>query len=134
MNSPLFKTSFAIPQPNAAIAPQSVCPSTLPLVLLPVRLETRFFKLAGGVTELRIRIYPDRIHTDSHQPELTTDERTWGMQYWRQDWVAGPDPVARGDAWRTLANRFGAPRAAWIARTLKPTNLQLRPAQAPAPE
>ena len=39
----------------------SVClSSTLPLVLLPVRLETRFFKLAGGVTELRIRIYPDR--------------------------------------------------------------------------
>src|SRR5215469_10744575 len=55
------------------------------------------------------------------------------MQYWRQDWVAGPDPIARGDAWRALANRFGAPRAAWIARTLKPTNLQLRPTQAPAP-
>jgi hypothetical protein len=133
MNSPLFKTSFAIPQPDAAIAPQSVCPSTLPLVLLPVRLETRFFKLAGDVTELRIRIYPDRIHTDSHQPELTTDERNAGMQYWRQDWVAGPDPVARADAWRALANRFGAPRAAWIARTLKPTNLPLRPARAPAP-
>ena len=73
MNSPLFKTSFAIPQPNAAIAPQSVCPSTLPLVLLPVRLETRFFKLAGGVTELRIRIYPDRIHTDS--PPAGADDR-----------------------------------------------------------
>lgn len=133
MNSPLFKTSFAVPQPNAAITPQSVCPSTLPLVLLPVRLETRFFKLTSGATELRIRVYPDRIHTDSHQPELTTDERTWGMQYWQQDWVAGSDPVARADAWRALANRFGAPRAAWIARTLKPTNLQLRPAKAPAP-
>src|SRR5262249_8685375 len=32
MNSPLFRTSFAIPQPNAAITAQPVCPSTLPLV------------------------------------------------------------------------------------------------------
>ncbi len=110
MNSPLFKTSFAIPQPNAAIAPQSVCPSTLPLVLLPVRLETRFFKLAGGVIELRIRIYPDRIHTDSHQPELTTDERTWGMQYWRQDWVAGPDADGSAGYYLVLQEHPTEPR------------------------
>ena len=133
MNSPLFKTSFGIPQPNAAIAPQTLCPSTHPLVLFPVRLETRFFKLANGDAELRIRVYPDRIHVDSHHPELTTDERTFGTQYWQQDWLIGPDPVARADAWRTLANRFGAPRAAWIARTLKPTNFASRPTAAVPP-
>ena len=130
MNTPYFKTSFDLPKADPAIAASSLCPSNVPLVLLPVRLETRFFKLASGETELRIRVYPDKIHIDSHQPELTTDERTWGLQYWQQDWVAGPDPGLRGDAWRSLANRFGAQRAAWIARVLRPTNSAARPAKA----
>ena len=130
MNTPYFKTSFAVPQADATIAAQPLCPSNVPLVLLPVRLETRFFKLATGDTELRIRVYPDKIHIDSHQPDLTTDERTWGQQYWQQDWIAGPDAGLRGDAWRSLANRFGAARAAWIARVLRPTNIAARPAKA----
>ena len=55
-----------------------MCPGDLPLVLLPVRLETRFFTLANGTTELRVRVFPDKIHLDSHEPELTADEQTWG--------------------------------------------------------
>jgi len=128
MNSTLFASSFAPPTPNAAIPPQTLCPSNVPLVLLPVRLETRFFLLTGNVMELRVRVYPDKIHVDTHQPELTTDERTWGTQYWRQDWLAGNDTGARSNAWATLAGRFGAQRAAWIARVLQPTNIQQRPA------
>src|SRR5512144_870863 len=118
MNTTLFASSFALPTPSAVLAPQTLCPSTVPLVLLPVRLETRFFTLAGGVTELRVRVYPDKIHIDTHQPELTTDERTWGTQYWQQDWLAGNDAVARSNAWAVLAGRFRAERAAWIARVL----------------
>ncbi len=128
MNNSLFNTSFAPSSANPAITAQTLCPSNVPLVLLPVRLETRFFTLPGNVTELRVRIYPDKIHVDTHQPELTTDERTWGTQYWQQDWVAGNATTARSDAWLTLASRFGAARAAWIARVLQPTNLQQRPA------
>ncbi|MEP6729177.1 MAG: hypothetical protein ABJE10_01000 [bacterium] len=121
-NNSLFQSAFAPPKPNAAITPQTLCPSNVPLVLFPVRLETRFFTLAGNVTELRVRIYPDKIHVDTHQPELTTDERTWGTQYWQQDWLAATDNAARSNAWMMLAGRFGAERAAWIARVLQPTN------------
>lgn len=127
MSDTLFKSSFAIPASNPTITPQTMCPSTVPLVLLPVRLETRFFTLPGNVTELQVRVYPDKIHIDSHEPDLTTDEHTWGTSYWQHDWVAGNDRTARSDAWRSLATRFGAERAAWIARVLQPTNLQQRP-------
>jgi hypothetical protein len=111
-----------------------LCPGDLPLLLLPVRLETRFFTftLPGSVTELRVRIYPDKIHLDSHEPDLLPGERDWGTHYWQQDWRAGNDASARATVWRQLADRFGAERAAWIQRVLRPTNPQERPA-APVP-
>ena len=135
MNAPLFSSHAAF----AAAAPdptsQSLCPSDVPLVLLPVRIETRFFAVPGNVTELRIRVYPDKIHLDSHESDLLPSERDWGMHYWEQDWRAGNDDAARSIAWSQLADRFGAERAAWIARQLKPTNAAQRPsAPVPAPQ
>ena len=49
-----------------------------PLVLFPVRLETRFFG-----QELRIRVFPDKIHVDTHEPELTADEVEWANTFTR---------------------------------------------------
>src|SRR4051812_24303354 len=122
MSTELFKSSFAIPKSSAVMPAQSLCPGDLPLVLLPVRLETRFFTLPNGTPELRVRIFPDKIHLDSHEPDLTADEQMWGQRYWQQNWRAGSDTVASSDAWRQIANRFGARRAAWIVRVLQPTN------------
>lgn len=127
MNNTLFASSFTLPGADPGAATHTLCPGNLPLVLLPVRLETRFFTLPGDETELRVRVYPDKIHVDTHQPELTTDERSAGVQYWQQEWMAGNGTAASGDHWRALANRFGAERAAWIVRVLQPTNLQERP-------
>ena len=28
-----------------------------------------------------MRVYPDKIHTDTHEPELTEDELTWGKAF-----------------------------------------------------
>jgi len=81
--------------------------STIPLVLLPVRLETRF-----QPGELFLRVYPDDVHVNSFEPELTADESSARAQYLAQA-QAGAE-TARA-AFLALAQQYGAERAAWIA-------------------
>ena len=100
-----------------------------PIVMFPVRLETRFFPLPDGGAELRVRVYPDKIHIDTHEPELTEEEIIWGKHFWEQTWRAANDEEAKKSAWRQLAERFDAGRAAWVARALRPLNPDDRPAQ-----
>jgi hypothetical protein len=105
--------------------------TTHPLLLLPVRLETRFVSAQGGTgTELLLRVYPDDVHIDTHEPGLTVEEERWGTHFWVQvtNAPAGslrpempPAQVERKrQAWQQLVERFEAPRAAWIARVLDP--------------
>src|SRR6266545_1226236 len=105
-----------------------------PAVLLPVRLETRFFPRNDGSIELRVRVYPDKVHIDSHEPGLTTDELTWGRHFWEQTWRAADDEERARVAWRQLADRFDPPRAAWVAHALKPLNPGDRPTSPIAPD
>ena len=85
-----------------------------PIVLLPVRLETRF---APERSELLVRIYPDEISADGHEVELATDERAAGQAYWTASQTAGGEQL---DGWRTLLASYPAPRAAWIVRVTDP--------------
>ena len=90
----------------------------VPIALLPARIETRF--VAG---ELRVRIFPDQIHVDAHEPELTAGEREAGIAYWTARF-ATPDPDARDESpWRRLCSVLGPARAAWVAEALTPANL-----------
>ena len=121
-----FRTATLLPSIVAPPLPEmliELSKSDRPLALFPVRLETRFFPQPNGGSELRVRVYPDRIHIDSHEAELTQAEKTWGQHYWTQIFAAGEDAQAQMNAWRQLADRYDPQRAAWIARLLRPTNM-----------
>lgn len=83
-----------------------------PLLLLPVRLETLFTD-----TQLLVRIYPDQIAVETHEPELTADELTAGRGYQVAAEMAATEEDRRA-AWRELARRFGPQRAAWLVRAV----------------
>lgn len=103
------------------------------LVMLPVRLETRFLPDANGNDELLVRIFPDDIHVIAHEPELTAEETTAGDNYWAARDANGegegegedahePDELTRKRAWSTIAELYGAPRASWIIKVRDPEN------------
>lgn len=99
---------------------------SLPVALLPVRVETRFAAGAAG-PELLVRIYPDDIHADRHERELTAEENAAGHGYWLDVLGAAPNSQGTVDAWRRLAQQYGPRRAAWIASVLTPTIIRHRP-------
>ena len=55
-----------------------------------------------------MRVYPDQVHVDSHERELTAGELDWGQHFWQQIWRAGTDEGKRRAAWQQLADRFDA--------------------------
>jgi hypothetical protein len=130
---PLILAPAAAPRPELQV---ELTASDVPLALLPVRLETRFVALADGARELRVRVYPDKVHIDAHDPALTPEERGWGQRFWELHWRAGDDEARQRVAWQMVSDRFEPPRAAWIVRSTLPLNAAARPRQpvdAPAP-
>ncbi len=107
---------------NFAACEEDFAATDAPLALLPVRIETRFFPFGQTPTELLVRIYPDDIHVDTHEPELTDEELAFGTAFWKNFSVEGSDAAdqKRRQAWALLADHFGPRRAAWIAKVTAP--------------
>jgi hypothetical protein len=97
-----------------------------PILLFPTRIETRFF-LDGRAPELRVRIYPDEILADAHEPELTAAEVTAGQRFWTSGW----DPAKELAAWQAVLAAIKPARAAWVVKATTPTNLDARPGTPP---
>ena len=100
--------------------------SEVPLVLLPVRLET---KLAPGTSTLRVRITPDELHLDALVRAITPAEQAAGHAYWTTLWT----DAAAITAWSDLVAAVGARRAGWVAQATTPSNLGERSATGSAP-
>ena len=103
----------------------------VPLALLPVRLETRFAD--PGTDVLHVRIFPDDIHVDGHDPALTEGEAALGSAMWAAPadmLAAGETPPAQVPApdgatgrraqWSAMVRLLGGPRAAWVAHATRP--------------
>ncbi len=91
----------------------------LPLLLLPIRIETRFI-FETDPPELRIRIYPDQIHINADRPQLDSLEQDLTKDFWKR-WYGAKDASGRKAAWQWFVNKFGARRAGYLARHLQPT-------------
>jgi hypothetical protein len=98
----------------------SAMSDALPCLLLPVRLETKFMTTPAGARELWVRIFPDDIAVETHEEPLTKDEVDAGTIFWEETWRAGGDAAREEAAWRLLVSKFGATRAAWVARVMEP--------------
>jgi hypothetical protein len=91
-----------------------VRPANVPIAFLPLRIETRFATDSSGQLQLLVRAFPDDIHVDSFEPQLTPDETTARTAYLQDPNSTSADPHKRLGAWASIAQRFGARRAAWI--------------------
>ncbi|MUN38896.1 hypothetical protein [Actinomadura litoris] len=103
---PLFGSGDGGPAPGGGTTPHT--PRNGPVALLPVRLETRF---TSGGRQIMVRVYPDDLHVEAHDPRLTAAEAEAGRAYWA-------DP---GDgAWQRLLTTLSPARAAWTVRATRP--------------
>jgi hypothetical protein len=95
-----------------------------PILLLPVRLETRFRRIEsveGRIRdELWVRIFPDDCAVDTFEETLSEEEVASGTRFWIAAWAAGGIESQRRAAWRDLVAARGTGRAAWIVKQFAP--------------
>ena len=104
-----------------------------PVLLFPVRLETRFKKIptsTGGVQhQLWVRIFPDECSIDTFDDTLSQAELIKVKKYWTNLWKAGKatneevGPFIQNKekgAWRELMGVFNAGRSYWITKKYHP--------------
>lgn len=106
-----------------------------PILLFPVRLETRFKKIqqpGGGVQhQLWVRIFPDECSIDTFDDTLSETELKKAQTYWINRWKTGTagneglESFVRDKekgTWRELMGIFNAGRAHWIKENYLPVN------------
>jgi hypothetical protein len=100
-------------------APIAGLDGQIPMALLPVRIETRY---ADGGATLHVRLFPDQVHVDAHELQLTEDEAGAGRAYWERRWAAPDDSDEARAAWTAIASGRRPTRARWIVEVTTPAN------------
>lgn len=90
-----------------------------PILLFPLRVETKF-SLQNNKYFLKVRIFPDIVHTENHEPLLTEDEEADSAAYFEAD------TEEKQTAWNTLALKHGSQRAAYIVSLGDPEDFDLQ--------
>jgi hypothetical protein len=98
-----------------------------PILLMPLRLETRFKRVSDTATELWVRVYPDDCWIDSFDPALTETEVRNTRAYWINVWQAGGIEAQERAAWRALVSSHGSGRASWLVEQYQPANVTPKP-------
>jgi hypothetical protein len=80
--------------------------SNIPVLLFPLKLETRF---AGD--ELWIRAFPDTAFMQSHNPNLSKDEKADAEAFKKLN-----SKEEQKQAWEELVTKYGVYRSAWLAQ------------------
>ncbi|NUK86074.1 hypothetical protein [Streptomyces lunaelactis] len=100
-----------------------------PLLLMPLRIETRFTP-----TELWVRIYPDQWAVDGFEDRLSDTEVVNATRFWASIFRAGGDDGMRRAAWRSLVAGSGSGRAGWIIDRFAPLDPTAEPVRTSADE
>ena len=100
-----------------------------PILLFPVRLETRFQAGPEGGRQLSIRIYPDDCQVDSFEKLLSQTEVENTRRFWAAMWRAGRVEAQERGAWRSLVGSVGSGRAAYLVGQYQPASPAQRPAK-----
>ena len=109
--------SLANPDPVPLLAELA---ADVPVVLLPVRLETKWFATAvAGTLELRIRVFPDEIHV-AEDTAPTEHERQQIVAYQQVRTQSGANSEADQAARTRLNAQIGLGRTAFLLRVLEP--------------
>jgi hypothetical protein len=87
------------------------------IAMLPIRIETRFAGTSDA-PQLLVRMYPDDLHLDAHDPRLTNSEVSAGKTYWTTTRSGAP----ADRAWAQLLTDVGPRRALWVRQALTPGN------------
>lgn len=106
--------------PTASRAPAVLADGAIPAVLLPVRVETRWFEVGSPTEiELRVRIFPDELHVpDDDTP--TAQERSLAIACWQARQLDPSSDVAAA-AWQSLVASTRPGRASWLMRLFTPS-------------
>ena len=99
----------------------------IPILLFPLRLETRFKTSEPGQSQLWVRVYPDTCLIDTFEDSLTEQEVANARIFWAAIWRAAGDEALERSAWRELVAAHGSGRAGWIIRQYQPLNSNDKP-------